>query len=92
MLVICIHQATQPSKLKTELGGSSFRFISAIENEFNAFNLQLKVRPRKLHLNSTSLKNSSFHYNAKESTKKLKQGFSIRKTLGKEKMCSKTLL
>jgi len=50
-LVICIHQATQHLKLKTELQGSSFKFLSAIENEFNAFNLQLKARPRKLHLN-----------------------------------------
>lgn len=55
--------ATQHSKLKTELQGSSFRFVSAIENEFNAFNLQFKARPRKLHLNNISLKNSSFHYN-----------------------------
>lgn len=42
------------------------KFISAIENEFNAFNLQLKARPRKLLLNNISLKNNSFHYNANE--------------------------
>lgn len=66
--------------------------MSAIEYEFNAFNLQLKARPRKLLLKNISLKNNSFYYNANASTKKPKQGFSIRKSSDKEKTYSKILL
>lgn len=87
-----IHQATQHSKLKTELQGSSFRFVSAIENEFNAFNLQLKARPRKLRLNNISFKNSSFHYNAKESTKKPKQVSASEREQAKRKCVLRLLL
>lgn len=83
----------QPNtQLKTELQGSSFRFISAVENEFKAFNLQLKARPRKLHLNNISFKNSSFHYNAKESTKKPKQVSASEREQAKRKCVLRLLL